>query len=129
MEPRQVGQFSEPPREKKKQIPLPLKRDQNDGVKTKVRNPGFGEPGLQGRGLKLLPEEFKNDIANQRRDYSNNKIGERENIFEGEGQALSGAVRARKFPHEEIGIKKKDDETEFDQRSPERRQFSRGIGV
>jgi hypothetical protein len=52
--------------------------------------------------LNSLAKVFKNYIANQSGNDGNNEIGGRENIFNGDDQALSLAIAASKLPHQKV---------------------------
>jgi hypothetical protein len=52
--------------------------------------------------LNSLAKEFKNYVADQSGNDGNNEIGGRENIINGENQALSLAIATSKLPHQKV---------------------------
>jgi hypothetical protein len=52
------------------------------------------------QGLNPLPKIFKNHVPDQSGNDGNAKVGDRENIVNGENQALSLAIRPSKLPHQ-----------------------------
>jgi hypothetical protein len=53
-------------------------------------------------GLNLISKIFKNHVANQSGNDGNNEIGDRENVFYGENQALSLVIGMSKLPHQKV---------------------------
>jgi hypothetical protein len=52
--------------------------------------------------LNLLAKIFKNYVADQSGNDGNHEIGGRENIINGENQALSLAIATSKLPHQKV---------------------------
>jgi len=75
--------------------------------------------------LNFLAKVLKNYIADQCGNDRNREIGGCKNISNGKSQALSLLICMSKFPHQEIGIKQEDYETDLNDCSPKRGQLSR----
>jgi hypothetical protein len=68
---------------------------------TKPRSPAVA--GLRYRqGLNPLSKIFKNYVADQSGKDGNTEVGDRENVFHGESQALALAIGLSKFTHQKI---------------------------
>src|SRR5713101_5959324 len=80
--------------------------------------------GAKVANLKFLPEVLKNDIADQCGNDRNCEVGGCKNIFKGKNQGLSLLICMRKLPHQKIGIKQEDYETDLNDRPPKRGQLS-----
>jgi hypothetical protein len=52
--------------------------------------------------LNLLAKEFKNYVADQPGNDGDNEIVGRENVFDGENQALSLVIGMSKLPHQKV---------------------------
>ncbi|MGP8174693.1 MAG: hypothetical protein ACLP7O_09125 [Terracidiphilus sp.] len=70
--------------------------------------------------LKLFSKIFKHAIPDQRADYGDNEIRTCKDVVEGERQTLPVPTGNGEFSHQQIGIKQKDDERNFDHGPPER---------
>ena len=79
--------------------------------------------------LNSLAEIFKNDVADHSGNHGDGEIRGGENIVDGECESLSLRIRMLEFAHQEIGIKQEDDETNLDQRPPNRGDFSGPVGI
>ena len=67
-----------------------------------------------GGSSQFLPKKFKNEISDERSGHGNGKIDLGKNIFDSPSQAPSPLhTRARKFPHQQIGIKEEDYKTDL----------------
>jgi hypothetical protein len=73
------------------------------------------------QALNPFAKKFKNQIPDQTGKNGNAKIGDGENIFNGESQALALAIGPSKLSHQKICIEQEDDKTDFDHRPPNRR--------
>jgi len=71
------------------------------------------------KGLQSLPNKFNKHITDEGGDDGDEKIGSGKNISDSPGQASPlSSPRALEFTHQEIGIKKEDNETHLDHGSP-----------
>jgi hypothetical protein len=76
--------------------------------------------GIWGGKSQPPSEKFENEITDDRRDHSNCRIDLSKNIFDGPSQTPSPThTRARKFPHQKIGIKEEDYKTDLGYGSPD----------
>lgn len=68
--------------------------------------------------LKSSSQRFDENIADDRGDRGDFKVGGGEDVSERPGEAfLLANARVFKFSHEEIGIEQEDDESDFNRRS------------
>src|SRR6266446_3521384 len=69
--------------------------------------------------LESFSKKFKQDVADERGDHGNCKIGSGKHISDCPSHApLLPHAGALKFSHQKIGIKQEDDKTDLDQRPP-----------
>jgi len=71
------------------------------------------------RGLEFFAQEFKRDVADEGGDEGDDAIRAREYVDKGEGQSFAVGVGDGEFAHQEIGIEKKDNERDLNDRPPE----------
>jgi len=64
--------------------------------------------------LKHLAQRFKDHIADQSGDESDEEVGACNDVVEGEGQGLAVPAGNGKLTHQQIGIEEKDDERNLD---------------
>jgi hypothetical protein len=75
-------------------------------------------------GLNPAAEIFYDYISDQSGNGCDCKIVGRKDIDKSKRQSFSLPVRPSELSHQQVGIKQKYDEADFDQRSPDRRQMS-----
>jgi hypothetical protein len=74
----------------------------------------WGGATLQRAESQPLPKKFNHEIPNERSDHSNAKINFAKDIVDRPSQTSSARhTRVREFPHQKIGVKKKNDKTDF----------------
>lgn len=69
----------------------------------------------------FLPQELKNEMANEGRGKANGEVRNGENINKGRLEGLRLSRGAAELAHKEIGIEEEDDEADFDE-SPQNRR-------
>jgi hypothetical protein len=74
--------------------------------------------------LEFLSKVFKNHVAKHCANDRNREICGREDLLNGECQALSVAICTRKLPHQKIGVEQEDYETDFNAKPPNRSELS-----
>jgi hypothetical protein len=71
--------------------------------------------GIDAEFLDSLAKGMEDGVPDERGDYGDGKVLDRENIAEGEGQRLASFAGAGELAHQKIGIKKKNDEPGLNQ--------------
>jgi hypothetical protein len=99
----------------------------DEGAKAQVEKTAFREKAKS--TLTVLPQLFKHDVANQRRNNGDRKICFGKNIIQGKHQTLPFSAAGFKFSHQEIGIKEEDDKCHFYYSAPDRLQATRTFWV
>ncbi len=75
--------------------------------------------------LKLPSKIFEDDISNQCGDNRDEKISYRKDIVNGKKETLPLPICMRKFPHQQVGVKKEHNKAHFYDGAQNRGQFSR----
>jgi hypothetical protein len=67
--------------------------------------------------LEPVSEEFKNDVADERRHYGDHEVRPREDVADGPEQSPAlRHTRMRELAHQQVGIKKEYDERHLNER-------------
>jgi len=77
---------------------------------------------------------LEDEVGDSGGEDSDGKVGDGEDVAEGDGEGLAAAIGAAELSHEEVGVEEEDDEADFDERAQDvaeeaRRLWGRGHGT
>src|ERR1039457_61945 len=82
-------------------------------------------------GLGFSAQVFEDDVADGCGDDGDGEVLDSEDVVEGDGEGLAGAVDTVELAHEQVGIEEEDDERNLDHRTADvgEQAATRGRGV
>src|ERR1017187_7758624 len=92
---------------------------QDDGINSRCEDSGLG----------LFAQILECDVADGGGDDGDGEVLDGEDVFEGDGEGLAGAVDAVELAHEQVGKEEEDDERNLDHRTADGGEQARVFGV
>jgi len=90
--------------------------------------PNFAQDDSISPHLEIFAQGLEDEVGDGGGEDGDGKIGDGEDVAEGDGEGLAAAGGAVELSHEEIGVEEEDDEADLDERAQDVAEGTRRVG-